>query len=1256
LDATDMDRSLSLSLIIGATVAGTLGAAIGQTVTQVGRVGEAVKRVEGEQREAIARTAVAQQRMGQIDAYRKAGQDALASARDHRQAADQVGALAREWEATRAEVLTQSSALQQTRSDLVAAGDAAKSAAGAEQALTNAVGRTADQLRAGEAALAQASAARATAETQAAALAEQEKALADAMAAGNPATAQQVAALDRAQAATARATAALEKRQAAEQRVRDAVASGAMSQDRANAALQNATEATRQAAETLDRKRAAEQKAADAVAAGAPATREQRRDLDQARAALARATEAVERKRQAEQRAAEQLASARQRLTEQSAALDRAGAEAREAAASLAALRAREAELAASVAAGNTQTREQAAALDRARAATQRAAAEAERQRQRVIELRGALQAAGVDTANLGRAQRELATDMAKASQAADQAQAELEQLGDASERVAKRMEIGATMQRGALQIGAIAASMSLVIGPAVEFESVMADVKKVVNFDSPEQFRAMADDVLALSRRIPMASSGLGEIMAAAGQSGIARAELLRFTEDAAKMGVAFDLSGKEAGGAMTGLRTIFKLSQDDVIGLGDAINHLSNNMDARAADILTLENRAGSMGRMFGLTAEQVGALGATFLALKTPPEVAATGINALLGKLATATTQPKEFQEALRDIGLEASDLKDAIQRDAQGALLDFLKAVDGSEDKMTTLAKLFGQEYADDMAKLVSGLGTYQKALGLVGDQSKYAGSMQREFQERASTTGNGITLMNNSVGAAATKIGDALLPILDAGAHMLATVADGVAYLAGEFPWLIQGIATVGGFWVAYASVTTIASWANTFFAGGLPAVIGRLMGLTAATAASTTATAAGGAASAVATAGLWAQARAAVAASLGWLRVGASVVIAQAPLIGGALISGITAVGGALMSVASVAIPMVIGGLRALAIAVMANPIGLIIGGIALAAGLLISNWDAVGPFFSGLWEGVSAGAEWLWGGLQSLAGWTPIALVIQAWSPVATWFNGLWDGITGKVGAAVDWIAGKLSWAGDAMAWLKGDERPVAANASPANDNAASAVASPVTVPAAPAIPRVGQIVEERAVVTGGAPRPVPATVPDTQAIPRIGRTAEDQAADTGGVPRPVPATVPDTQAIPRIGRTAEDQAARSATVKPPSDQPGKGEYGQAFDPESEPPRVGQVVPLVIKPRAVPVGSAASPAPARPTGAHQSPPQATPQSAQPVAAAANPPPATRIEHREEIHIHVHGVSDPRQVADMVMVEMERRRRRSMNE
>ena len=70
----------------------------------------------------------------------------------------------------------------------------------------------------------------------------------------------------------------------------------------------------------------------------------------------------------------------------------------------------------------------------------------------------------------------------------------------------------------------------------AMKFESSMADVKKVVDFDTPEQFKEMSRDVLELSKRIPMTADALAQIVASGGQSGIDKQDLTAFAESAAK------------------------------------------------------------------------------------------------------------------------------------------------------------------------------------------------------------------------------------------------------------------------------------------------------------------------------------------------------------------------------------------------------------------------------------------------------------------------------------------------------------------------------------------------------------------------------------------------------------------------------------------------------------------------------------------------------------------------------------------------
>lgn len=340
--------------------------------------------------------------------------------------------------------------------------------------------------------------------------------------------------------------------------------------------------------------------------------------------------------------------------------------------------------------------------------------------------------------------------------------------------------------------------AQGLVRGPldaAIAFESAMADVRKVVDFPTPAAFGEMRDELLRLSTQIPLTAAELAQITAFAGQAGLPREEILRFTADAARMGVAFDIAAAEAGGAMTGLRSIFALNQDQVVRLGDAFNHLSNNMDARAADLLEVANRAGATARLFGLTGQQAGALGATFLALKTPPQVAATGMNAMLSMLQTASTQSKEFQGVLRALGMSARELEQDIAQDAGGALLAFLGRIEqlAPEKRAKALALLFGREYADDLAKLVGGMDIYRKALGLVGDETAFAGSMTREYEARAQTTANNLILLNNQLAKMRVTLGDALLPALNGLLAWLRPIIEGISAWAKAHPGLTKGL-------------------------------------------------------------------------------------------------------------------------------------------------------------------------------------------------------------------------------------------------------------------------------------------------------------------------------------------------------------------------------------------------------------------------------------------------------------------------------
>ena len=314
---------------------------------------------------------------------------------------------------------------------------------------------------------------------------------------------------------------------------------------------------------------------------------------------------------------------------------------------------------------------------------------------------------------------------------------------------------------------GAIAAPLIEATQEAIKFESVMADVRKVVDFDTPEQFKAMSGDILKLSTELPMAAEGIAKIVAAGGQSGIAREDLLAFAESATKMGIAFDITADQAGDMMAKWRTAFKMNQEEVVALADKINYLGNTTAASAPLISDVVTRIGPLGEVGGVASGEIAALGASMVGVGIPSEVAATGIKNLILGMAAGEGATKSQAAAFAALGMTAEDVASRMQVDAKGAIIDVMKALQelDADKRAATLQDLFGKESIGAIAPLLGNLENLQENFDKVADAAQYAGSMEQEYAARSQTTENQIQLAKNALDATQISIGNALLPTI-----------------------------------------------------------------------------------------------------------------------------------------------------------------------------------------------------------------------------------------------------------------------------------------------------------------------------------------------------------------------------------------------------------------------------------------------------------------------------------------------------------
>lgn len=581
--------------------------------------------------------------------------------------------------------------------------------------------------------------------------------------------------------------------------------------------------------------------------------------------------------------------------------------------------------------------------------------------------------------------------------------------------RLENNRQARANMQGEVMGLVGAGLTLAAPVKLAIDFESSMADVKKVVDFgDNPviakKQFQELSDEILHLSTIRPMSANDIAQIVALGGQSGIARGELMKFADDAVKMGVAFDVSAQQAGQSMAEMRTAFGMNQTQVVELADQINHLGNNTPAAAKSIMEIVQRVGAFGEVAGSSAGAIAAVGATIRGMGVADEVAATGIKNMFLALGKGENATKGQKAAWEKLGLDHEQIAKDMQTNAEETTLKVLESISKLEkhEQGQVLESLFGSESLLAIAPLLSQLDTLKGNLDKVSDSTQYAGSMNKEYEARAETTANNIQLLKNNMVHLGITIGSVVLPALNGLINDLKPVIEKIIAFAKANPVLISALFKVVATLFAFKVGSLAVRFGLNLLFGGFLSVYGSLLKVSGAfkiVNASISLFKMGRAVSALRLFGLSArQARTAIKLFTG----GFGFIKAAFSGISGFVLKAGAMIGKALMGIVRVA--MVAGK------AMLTNPIvliGMLIAGVAY---LIYKNWDTIKPMLVGFWQSITQAAEGAWQWLVGIwNGFT--AWFASLWTGITTWVSGVWTGIVNAASAAWQWLVG--IWSG---------------------------------------------------------------------------------------------------------------------------------------------------------------------------------------------------------------------------------------------
>lgn len=365
----------------------------------------------------------------------------------------------------------------------------------------------------------------------------------------------------------------------------------------------------------------------------------------------------------------------------------------------------------------------------------------------------------------------------------------------------------------------------------AIGFESGMAEVRKTTGL-SAEQTAALGGEIKKLSRTMPLTTQQLTDIGVAAGQSGIAMADIPNYIKDISKASVALAVNTDEAGLAFGRLSNIYGMSTNEIPKLAAAINVLGDSSVASEKEILKTIMRTAALSKQANITAKDSAALAASFVSLGMAPQVAATAINALLSRMTTAEIQSAKFQKGLAMIGMSGKELQNLTAEDGTKAIFTLGAALDklDPQERAKTIGLMFGAEHSDNVGLFIDRMDVFKTSLGSVANDQNNVNRYNEVFATQLDTTASKMQILNNSFQELAIEIGTALLPAVKAFAAFLTPVINKMTEFAAKHPNIVRLGSALAGLAISvgpflFALATAAKAW--SLFSAGIP-IISRL--------------------------------------------------------------------------------------------------------------------------------------------------------------------------------------------------------------------------------------------------------------------------------------------------------------------------------------------------------------------------------------------------------------------------------------------
>lgn len=629
-----------------------------------------------------------------------------------------------------------------------------------------------------------------------------------------------------------------------------------------------------------------------------------------------------------------------------------------------------------------------------------------------------------------------------------------------ANKSIASINKVQASMKKlsdQANHFGRQATANGMIAGAAVmkpiqaftELEDATTDLK-IAMLDNlgqvPKQFEAINQQAIQLGNLLPGTTADFIGVARALQEQGTGMDTILNGGLKAASyLGVLLKIPGHEAGEMVAKLRESYGLADNELEKMADLVQKARFAFGMTPDDIKVASSYAGATQNVLGIkgveNAKKLLALQGMGAGVSLEGSSWGTNFAMMMTRLSKG---PLMLAEAKKGMKAEAQDMMDSLKLsfdfyDAAGHFKG-LDAMVKELEKLQIIKAKFGEKGALDVAEAMFGTEAGRPAMiiaekGMAGymeamQKMERQASLQQRIELSLKTMKNTWDALTGTATNALAMIGEPLAQILypfivqlneiisgpimawigqhqqlvgvlGASLVVFALLSAGLGMLGFAVGAMSSGLSALLGIWRGGVVVWRLAAAGIGFVRGQLLALMG-VQRAQMALQALQNAVAARGGVWGMMQAGLLAT-RTRMAEGVGAMRswIVAAALWSRANLLTGAGLRGLAAsFGGALVNGIKAAVVAV----RALSLALLANPLTWIAAAIAAAAFLIYRYWKPISGFFRGLWQGLVMGVAPLMGAFERIG-----AIAGRIFGPFIGPLKALWNGFKSLTGQVED-------------------------------------------------------------------------------------------------------------------------------------------------------------------------------------------------------------------------------------------------------